>query len=1612
MLKNTKRKIIAAFLVLLVVAVVCIPNDWLHAERENISPADGVTVENYESQYSAKGIYYFKSKQKAVFEEGKPVFEPIEVIIDAKKYDSVVMNDNTYDVNNATDNFVVELSSEGKYEFMLTPKTAVKEDTDSSVADATVQGENDSETTAGAAEAALANSNPEASLVGDTSDTTTEAAADNTSDATTEAAADNTSEATTEAATTVNPVCFTIVIDNTPPSISKVSLNIIANQRAYYNVYATDVKDEVMGVGIEKIVYYKQENDKQESTEKEDDKTFCTGNIEESENKITYTFYAVDYLGNQSALYTDEKNYIDFMAPSCKIEPMNEKNIIERDDGIIYYFDENALDQDIFNITFEDKCSGIDVENLKNRMKEFGNSEYEICAKNSTALESEQNKKIVKDIWSIKLRSLDEKKYIITNIAAQDMVLNKSMGKTVQFIYDETVPQIGNVEITEAVLVRTVEGITYYRQGNSNGARVAFTVKEKNLQSVTVTFKGKDNIIEPKEKNGDVYSFEFELGTSDFENQTIQVAAVDYAGHRVVKSLEDNITYDTAPPEIKGISIGNRVSDGDFQDLLNSERAAKETEGATWGYSKENILVLDFEEKNFYKQGLTVSYCKIGDGGTENLQKVLYDGTESGVQKTDVTVKNGSVTVAIPDVALDDGIYRFTVRCKDKADNEMEEVNKYIMVDTKPPVLKFSKEMGTVDVPEQQPHRQQKQKSVKLHLEAADANLKDSGMFTWKLRVTDSKNAEIERLSYRVSQGKGTEAEYRDTDISALQAYLGTKANWVNTQKDNIYTMDIEFFTEGNYALEEVYLVDNSNRKSESEEVKEAFTIDGTTPVLDSLKYSIREKEYSDYKFIGKEILKVTFHVEDAISGIHSVKLSYLNPANSLLEYTAHSSGNGNYICNIPSEGEDFKGTIKSIFVEDKNDNILEHKINKGVIIDQETKETNQLLEVSIDDNTASFKKNIYNKDIELQLRAADTFSGLKNIAYSINGVNQEVNFLEKNASLTYEWINTSAKLEATKENEGEEIKVLLSAEDNAGNTKEISRTYVVDVTKPEIDIQFEDNSGAQYFNSNRKAVITIKELHLDVADIEVSITKDGKKSKIKPDFATTDNKTYVAEVKFSGDADYDMTVSCTDMAGNVAKKKTVDEFTIDKTDPKIKVSFDNNHAVNQKYYAGQRTATITVEEHNFDSQQVNIEIGASLDGAAIAAPSVSRFTSEGDVHTAHVTFAGDGNYTMSCRLSDLAGNDSASVEVQEFVIDQMNPEIMISGIEEGMSYNGEILPVINISDLNFNASEVNIVLTGLRSGIKTAFSIARTETDKTGVYRYEDFPHVIENDDYYILKASAHDMAGNLIEKTVEFRVNRFGSNYLLDEDTRRVAEQYYTNMDGSIVFVEENVDEIDERELSYSKEGDIVYLEEGKDYTVGYVQGEDHWNTYRYSIDTAGITQDGIYSFMLYSKDAVGNEMNNKSKNLILDICLDRTAPLCTVSGVENDGVYAEAERQAVIEVYDNISLDRVCVYLNGQETVYTAADITDNTILLALKEASRKQELRVVCYDSAGNVYDTAGDGNIIFTLSTNALTTAVSRITNNMALKVIIITVSIALVILFLALMLWKNKKEKQ
>ena len=78
---------------------------------------------------------------------------------------------------------------------------------------------------------------------------------------------------------------------------------------------------------------------------------------------------------------------------------------------------------------------------------------------------------------------------------------------------------------------------------------------------------------------------------------------------------------------------------------------------------------------------------------------------------------------------------------------------------------------------------------------------------------------------------------------------------------------------------------------------------------------------------------------------------------------------------------------------------------------------------------------------------------------------------------------------------------------------------------------------------------------------------------------AGTGNDTkHTATITYSADGDYTFDISYTDLAGNACVSKNFDRdtenasvFTIDKTDPEVSISFDNNSSQNDKYFKANR---------------------------------------------------------------------------------------------------------------------------------------------------------------------------------------------------------------------------------------------------------------------------------------------------------------------------------------------------------------------------------------------------------------------------------------------------------
>ena len=536
------------------------------------------------------------------------------------------------------------------------------------------------------------------------------------------------------------------------------------------------------------------------------------------------------------------------------------------------------------------------------------------------------------------------------------------------------------------------------------------------------------------------------------------------------------------------------------------------------------------------------------------------------------------------------------------------------------------------------------------------------------------------------------------------------------------------------------------------------------------------------------------------------------------------------------------------------------------------------------------------------------------------------------------------------------DVQVTVTASDFSTNeaTSE-TKTLKIDSKAPVVSFSFDtsDAQNGKYYNKEKTLTITVDERNFDPSyEPTVTSTTGGGYS-----FSgwTTNGETTTGTVTFSGDSDYTVTFDCYDLAGNKSNTENLEEFTVDMTNPVISVSYDNNNATNGNYYKAERTATITIEEHNFNSGNVSTTITAELDGESIDVPVVSEWASNGDTHTATVRYPGDGDYTFNISYVDQAGNTASEYKGDAFTVDKTNPELTISGVQDKSANNGTVAPVINASDINFNSDNLTWTLTGVNNpDVDASGLVMINATEQSATITFSNFPEGM--DDIYTLTAKAVDAAGNETTKSITFSVNRDGSTYIINESTQKLIDKQITNNPQDIVITEINVDTLEFIELSYTKDGQVIKLEEGKDYTVEEAGGDGQWKQYTYTIKATAFSEEGEYSINIYSEDTATNSSTNKAKEMIIDFIVDKTAPTVAVANLEDMGRYQEEAHEFNVTVKDNAVLAKLEIYRDGE--LWQSIEGTDlltpeGYLTISLPEAGQYQDIELIAYDAAGNV-----------------------------------------------------------
>lgn len=466
-------------------------------------------------------------------------------------------------------------------------------------------------------------------------------------------------------------------------------------------------------------------------------------------------------------------------------------------------------------------------------------------------------------------------------------------------------------------------------------------------------------------------------------------------------------------------------------------------------------------------------------------------------------------------------------------------------------------------------------------------------------------------------------------------------------------------------------------------------------------------------------------------------------------------------------------------------------------------------------------------------------------------------------------------------------------------------------------------------------------------------------------------------------------------------------DFTIDQTNPKVSVRFDNNSVVNGKYFPAGRTATITVVEHNFDRNRVEL--------TATGSSGSTDWVDDGDTHTATVSFLNDADCKFAIQVMDKAGNicendavdygDSAAPG--EFVIDTTAPTLALTGVNG--PFADACTPGFEGQDANMSTEyELHLMRSVRENAADDATALCSRElvnistTDIRAVF--QNIPDMLDNAEYYSdgiykLSVTIRDMADNTTTQEATFAVNRHGSFYIYGEALANLVTKQFAQNDfvdaqtGAWTIMEYNASPVqpDSVQLQIYRDNALVTsvtpeIKGGMDDATGLYR-------YVYELDRNMFAQDGLYKVQVRSTDEAGNLSENidevddngnvttpEKYQCTLSFVIDNVDPeFKQITGLEKRR-YREDSHEINFAVADTYGLARVSVLsgetvvaeylcaaeidaLGGETKLAANQKLMPNELTLEsvsgdvmLQGGKSAQTITFVAVDKAGNTYTT--------------------------------------------------------
>lgn len=1039
----------------------------------------------------------------------------------------------------------------------------------------------------------------------------------------------------------------------------------------------------------------------------------------------------------------------------------------------------------------------------------------------------------------------------------------------------------------------------------------------------------------------------------------IKVTAQDRAGNKFAASQA--VKIDTTVPEIT-VSYNNN-------DVKNDKY-----------FSAGRVMTIEYKERNFDENKATFN-LKVGDQTMEGvtLTELINTGeSRYGIkcefesdseEDTEDTKRTDGRIVTYKLTFSKDNDYKVVPSYKDKADNENAEVKyeegtkagqEFTIDKTEPEIsVKYYINGSETSVSAEEANRLYTQENVK-----AVVSIKEHNFI-----IRDKFSNDPKQMTFTVTATEELEGEAVDTEAYVTDANNQGDKKWQPAGVD-IYEKEFEFTKDANYSLTIEYKDLAGNNVTYAPHF---FTVDDTVPE-GKVAYTTNSGEETWWnkffdlitfnRFSNKDV-PVSFESKDTTAGVATQE--YYKAYEPMSKDEVKGLSDDEWTAGDGFTVEPDEQFVSYLKVTDKAGNVDYFSSEFAVVADQ----TKPEIEIT---NLSTPRNGIFKGDVKLHIEVTDpennkTYSGLEEVWYDVKAsgnvvkevrypslVDNSANPVKGNQSWSGDITIPAAEYNSN------DVKVQVHARDFSGNVYDSEIVPLkIDITHPTIAVTYDLNTplNERYYKDVRTATVVVIERNFDESAVRFNITNtDGTQPAISgwthsANAGVSDDATHTCQVTFAADGDYTFTLETTDLAGNASSYNRVDDFTIDRTVPTIQVSYDNNSAATPGYFNANRTATVTVNEHNFNAAEVNAQITAALQGSGVAAPGLGGWSTNGDVHTASVTFSADADYTFDVDYTDLAGNAAADYTQDKFTVDKTDPEVEFFDIEDKSANNGTVAPGVKYSDVNYMESGVDITIKGAKHD-KTELSGNRTNIANGESIKMEDFKHDEETDDVYTMTAVIKDKAGNETEKEVMFSVNRFGSNYIFSETTEKFLDDVYANKPKDLVVTEVNVDSLVFNGISYGLDGTKKELKAGSDYTVKQSGGEGSWKEYTYTIKKENFEKEGRYSVTIDSEDKATNKMNNKVKECNIDFVIDKTPPTVVITGIEESSYRAD-EREMTINLSDNTAVKCVDVIIDGKSVAtYAQKEIekAGGKISYMIEGASEPQKIEAAALDMAGN------------------------------------------------------------